>query len=339
MRNFRAEYKTYSITASLILMCTLLPYPLALAEPGFWTIDSIDIPEVIQEKGGSVYQIIVLTSGDHEILTEGSYAGALSREKERLEADVKKPPTETPTVDLGRYYQILSSIDSGVEQGEIYKTIGVGTAFEAGLHPNVSSLWTSYPNVRELVEGYLESEGLRDSDKVKVIEDMGIPLNILLVDREGNVVFDTRIPGRSARLIDFAPGIGVVRVQLSETLGRPLVFSEHGGGAGRGLEDVYIMGFPVLQRDETNREDYYAYPLRRYDLSVTIGEIFQRPVHSRQGSMPRHIECDADSAPGMSGAPALNERGHVIGIFMRPTAFKVGSILTPANQIYRHFRD
>ena len=68
----------------------------------------------------------------------------------------------------------------------------------------------------------------------------------------------------------------------------------------KGLEDIYIMGFPPVQRDETKREDYYASPLKGYDLSLTIGEIFTRPVHSRQAT---HIECDADSAPGMGGAP------------------------------------
>ena len=60
------------------------------------------------------------------------------------------------------------------------------------------------------------------------------------------------------------------------------------------------MGFPLVQCDETKREDYYVSPLKRYDLSVTIGEIFLRPVHSRQAT---HIECDADSAPSMGGAP------------------------------------
>ena len=101
----------------------------------------------------------------------------------------------------------------------------------------------------------------------------------------------------------------------------------------------FLLGFPVVQRNETEREDFYAYPLRRYDLSVTIGEIFQRPVHDdRLAADARHIECDADSAHGMSGAPAFNERGEVIGIFVKPIAFKVGSVLTPTYQIDNCFR-
>ena len=342
MRNFKARHRLYGIMLSLGFLCALLLHPcrIVLAEPGFWAIDSIDIPEVIKEKGGSVYQIIVLGSDGHEILKQSGYAGALSKEKACFEADVKRPPTETPTVDLGRYYQILSCIDSGGEKCQIYRTLALGTAFEATLYPDASSLWTSYGNVKEVIKNYLEKEGLSDSDQEKVTEQMGIPINILLVDEDKKVVFDTHIPGRSAKLIDFAEGIGVVRIRLSERIGKHLVFAEHKGGTGRGVEDIYIMGFPVVQRDETGREDFYAYPLRRYNLAVTIGEVFERPVHNdRRAAGARHIECDADSAPGMSGAPAFNERGELVGIFINPMAFKVGSVLTPTYQIGNYLRN
>jgi len=341
MRNFKAEHRLYGVMVTLGFLCTLLfhPCPIVFAEPGFWAIDSIDIPEVIKEKGGSVYQIIVLASDGHEILKRSGYAGALSKEKAYFDADVKKPPTETPTVDLGRYYQIESCINSSWGQCEVYRTLALGTAFEAGLDPSASSLWTSYGNVREVIKNYLEKEGLSDSDQEKLIEQMGIPINILLVDKDKKVVFDTRIPGRSAKLIDIAPRTGVVRIRLSEKISKPLLFGEYKEGAGRGVEDIYIMGYPVVQRDETRREDFYAYPLRRYNLAVTIGEVFQRPVYSRQDSQPKHIVCDADSAPGMSGAPALNERGELVGIFIRPMAFEVGSVLMPTYQTDNYLRN
>jgi hypothetical protein len=271
-------------------------------------------------------------------LKKSGYAVALSKEKAYFEADVKKPPTETPTVDLGRYYQIESCINSTWGQCEIYRTLALGTAFEAGLDPSASSLWTSYGNVREVIKNYLEKEGLSYSDQEKVIEQIGIPINILLADKDKKVVFDTRIQGRSAKLIDVAPRMGVVRIRLSERIGKPLLFGEYKEGAARGVEDIYIMGFPVVQRDETRREDFYAYPLRRYGLAVTIGEVFLKPAHSGHRSDAKHIECDADSAPGMSGAPAFNERGEFVGIFIKPMAFKVGSMLTPTYQIDNYFR-
>jgi hypothetical protein len=341
MRNFKAEHRVYSVLLSLSFLGALLlfPRPLALAEPGFWAVDSIDIPGVIKEKSESVYQMIVLASSPHETLKKVAYEGSLSKERERLVADMKKPPTEMPSGDLGSYYQIESCINSSWGQCEIYRTLALGTAFEAGLDPSASSLWTSYGNVKEVIKNHLEKQGLSDSDKEKRIEEAGIPLNIVLVKKDKKVVFDTRIQGRSAKILDFARGIGVVRIELSEAIGKPLLFGEHKGGAGRGVEDIYIMGFPVVQRDETGREDFYAYPLRRYDLSVTIGEVFLKPAHSGHTSDARHIECDADSAPGMSGGPAFDERGEVIGIFVKPIAFKVGSVLAPTNQIYTHFRD
>jgi hypothetical protein len=314
----------------------LFPSAVVLAEPGFWAIDDIDIPAAIRRNGDSVYQVIVLQSSRHEILSKVGYNATISEQRRRLEADMEKDPTEMPSGDLGGYYQIESCIKFDKDQCEIYKTIALGTAFEASLYPDTSTLWTSYHNVEGVIKNYLEREGLGDSDKM--INRMEIPLNILLVNKNREVVFDTRINGQSAKIIDFARGIGVVQIQLSETIGRPLLFGEHRGIGGRSLEDIYMMGFPLVQRDETKREDFYAYPLKRYDLSVTIGEIFLRPAHGRHASEARRIECDADSALGMSGAPVFNKRGEVIGIFIKPIAFKVGSVLTPTNQIYTYFR-
>ena len=342
MRHFKTRYTGQrKILSAGAILCVLVLFPgaLAVAEPGFWTVDDIDIPSLIKGNGGSVYQIIVLTSSSHEIIKEAEYEGSLSKERHRLEADMKKPPTEMPSGNLGRYYQLESCINSDREQCAIYKTIAMGTAFEARLHPNASSLWTSYPSVEAVIKSYWEKEGLSDSDRNKIMREKEIPLNILLVDKDKKVIFDTRVQGQSAKIIDVAYGIGVVRIQLSETVGRPLLFGGHGGIGGSGLEDIYIMGFPLVQREETKREDYYASPLKRNDLCVTIGEIILRPAHSRNSSEARHIECDADSAPGMSGAPVFNERGEVIGVFIKPVAYKVGSVLAPANQIHRHFRD
>lgn len=333
MPDFHIRYKRHSRTLDLgvvLFVWLLFAGAVVLADPGFWAIMDIDIPKVIKENGNSVYQVIVLQSKRHEILKKVGYEASISKEKHRLEADAEKPPTETPSGNLGRYYQIESCIKSGRDQCEIYKTIAVGTAFEASLYPDTSTLWTSYHNVEGVIKNHREREGLKDS---------AIPLNILLVDKDRRLIFDTRIPGQSAKIISFDNGIGVAQIQLGEALGRPLLFGEYRGIDRKGLEDIYILGFPLVQRNETRREDYYAYPLKRYNLSVTIGEIFLRPAHSRQSSEARRIECDADSAPGMSGAPAFNELGEVIGIFIKPIAFKVGSVLAPTNQIYTRFRD
>jgi hypothetical protein len=334
MRNFRATGRVLN----LVVLLALLVYPdtVTLAEPGFWGIDSVDIPGVVKEKALSVYQMIVLSPSGHEVLSRDGYAEVLSKEKGCLEADIKKRPTQVPSGDLGRYYQIASCIIRGEEECKLYETIALGTAFEASLCPDVSGLWTTYRNVKGAIERYLEKEGERVSDKKKESE---IPLNILLINKDKEVVLDTRVEGRRARIVDFVHDIGVVRIQLSQKVGKPLLFGQCQGLTEGAIEDIYIMAFPVVQRDETRREDYYASSLKRYELSVTIGEIFLRPAHSRPGPEIKDVECDADSAPGMSGAPALNEHGEVVGIFIRPMAFKVGSVLTPSDQVHNYFGD
>ncbi len=314
-----------SKTCILLSALFFLPASVALADPGFWAIDNIDVPGVIQENVNSVYQIIMLAPSHQEILKKAGYENSLSKERHRLEDDMKKPPTIMPSGNLGRFYQIDSCIKSGRGRCEIYKTISLGTAFEASLYSDAISLWTSYDCVEEVIRNYPGKEE--------------IPLNILLVDKNREVVFDTRIQGQSAKIIDFVYEINVVQIELSGIIGKPLLFVEPGKAGGKELEEIYIMGFPLVQREETNREDYYAPPLKRYNPALTIGEVFLRPVHNRNGSGAKLIECDADSAPGMSGGPAFNESGEVVGIFIKPIESGVGSVLTPTYQIRTHFRE
>ena len=77
--------------------------------------------------------------------------------------------------------------------------------------------------------------------------------------------------------------------------------------------------------------------MARYELTVTIGEIFYDPRHRRAGKKPEYIECDADSAPGMSGAPVLDRNARVVGMLSRSMSNQVGSILVPAAAIRGHF--
>lgn len=307
-----------------IFLCVISTFPgtFVMAEPGFWDIDSIDIPDVIKGKGNSVYQIIVLSPTPQKTLDRDGYEVFLSREKDLLEADMNKPATEPPEGELGDYYQALSCMDAGVDPCELYQSLAYGTGFEGTMEPDVRGIWTSY----SIVEGLTQNEGQQE-----------VAVNVLLVDKSKKVVFDTRLQGQSAKMVKMATDIGVVQFQLSKKIGEPLVFGELKVSSESDLEDIFIAGFPLVQREETNKEDYYAFPLKRYSLSVTIGEIFEDPQHSRDVSEATHVECDADSAPGMSGAPAFNEQGEVIGILIRPTKHKVGSILATKKQIQEHF--
>jgi hypothetical protein len=213
-------------------------------------------------------------------------------------------------------------MSSEADSCEIYAVVAMATAFEGGFQPNVSRLWASYSTVKDALQNETGGEN---------------PLNILLVDRNKNVVFDTRMQGQSAKITELDRDLNVVQINLSQTIGRPLLFGELEGMVGGNLEDIFILGFPISQREETNKEDFYASSLQRYDLAVTIGEILADPMQSRGQQEEKRIQCDADSAPGMSGAPAFNERGEVIGILSKPTKYEVGSILTPASQISQRF--
>jgi hypothetical protein len=317
----KRQAKIFKLLISFVVF-SLVPSAYLKADPGFWELEGIDIPAVIKENGHSVYQLVVLAETPDQRLTKAEYKDALSEEKHLLEEDLKKPATESSGANLARYYQLASCMASGMDQCELFQSIALGTAFEAKINPDTSSLWTCYSSVKDLIGSQAQGD---------------IRLNVILVAEDGEVVYDTRFPGHTARIIRVAPEIDVVQIQLDETLGKPLVFGEQDGSLRERLEDIYIVGFPLVQREETNNEDYYASSMNRHRINVTIGEIFQDPQHSRELSEAKQLQCDADSAPGMNGAPAFNESGEVIGIFVRPTKYKVGSILTPLSQVAKYF--
>jgi hypothetical protein len=323
----------------VLILAIQLAVGVVHADPGFWSTDSIDIPPGVRSAGDSVYQIIVLVSAPRGQLGRADAEPALSEQRKRRAEDVQKPPTEAPTGNIGLLYQLRSCLERDRAQCDVHEVLAVGTAFVCRPHPNRVHVCTSYQNVAAAVQGGSGDEASAEQDPGPGERHVEIPIQLLLIDRQQRIVFDTRMESLSAVITGYAPRIDLALVQLSKTIGRPLAFYAPVDESDGDLQDYYIAGFPIVQRPETKREDYYAYPLNRYELSVTIGEIFQDPRHRRAGKEPEYIECDADSAPGMSGAPVLDGNGHVIGMLSRSMSNQVGSILVPAAAIQGYFSD
>jgi len=322
-----------------LIPAILLAVGVAYADPGFWSVDSIDIPPGVRSASESIYQIIVLESVPRGQLARADAESALAEQRKRRAEDVQKPPTEAPSGSIGLLYQLRSCLERDRAQCDIHEVLAVGTAFESRPHPNRVHVCTSYQNVAAAVQGERGGGVSAEQDRGPAKRHVEIPIQVLLIDRRQRIVFDTRMESMSAAITGYAPRIDLALVQLSDTIGRPLPFYAPGDQSGDDLQDYYIAGFPIVQRPETQREDYYAYPQNRYELSVTIGEIFLDPRHRRAGQEPEYIECDADSAPGMSGAPVLDGNGHVIGMLSRSMSNQVGSILVPAAAIQGYFGD
>jgi hypothetical protein len=318
-------------------LALLLAGGVVQADPGFWSLDSIDIPSGVRAAGDSVYQMIMLESAPRGGMGKAELETALAKVEERHEEDAKKPPTEASSANIGFLYQLRSCLDSAAARCDVHEALAVGTAFECGLYSNGVQLCSSFQNVAAAVQRWSAADASAEQDQTRSAQHVEIPIQLLLIDRHRRIVFDTRMESMSAAIIGYASRIDLALIQLNTTIGRPLPFHAPVDDSDADLQDHYIAGFPIVQRPETKQEDYYANPLNRYELSVTIGEIFQGPRHHRADKSPAFVECDADSAPGMSGAPVLDEHGRVIGMLSRSTSNQVGSILVPAATMKRVF--
>ncbi len=305
------------------------------ADPGFWSVESIDIPSGVRLAGDSIYQIVVLESVPRGKLGRADAESALAEQRKRRVEDDHKPPTEAPSGDVGLLYQLQSCVEQDRAQCDVYGVLAVGTAFLSRPDPGQIHVCTSYRNVAAAVGG----DGEAAAEQRTGVRQVEIPIQLLLIDRHQRIVFDTRMESMSAVITGYVPGIDLALVRLNHMIGRPIPFPPPVAASDDDLQDYYIAGFPMVQRPETKREDYYAYSLKRYELTVTIGEIFQDPRHRRSSKEPEYIQCDADSAPGMSGAPVLDRNGQLFGMLSRSMSNQVGSILVPAAAIQGFFEE
>ena len=328
------------IRGGVILMAAIqLAIGVVYADPGFWALDSIDIPDGVKAAGDSVYQIHVLESAPRGQMARADAEAALREQQQRHAEDAQKPPTEAPAGNIGLLYQLRSCLEQDEMGCNVHEVLAVGTAFEITAPPRGIYVCTSYKNVAAVVQRWRGDDASAESNRTRSEHRVDIPIQLLVVDKEQRIVFDTRREPMAAAILGYAPRIDLALLRLNKTIGRPLAFRAHGDDSSAELQEYYIAGFPIVQRRPTKQEDYYAYPLDRYTLSVTIGEIFQDPRHRRAGEKPAFMECDADSAPGMSGAPVLDESGQVIGMLSRSMSNQVGSILVPAAAIQEYLGD
>jgi hypothetical protein len=310
-----------SLCLILFLVLSCLTGRFAQGDPGFWPVDSVDIPRTVRAQAHAVYQIFVLDPEPGAPLKKPPYEELLRFERGRLEEDMQRPSTAPASGEPGRYYQVRACREAHRDACDIRRVLYVGTAFEASISGKEPHLWMSSASLGALAR--------KDEDRVA----RGIPVSLLLVNAEQEVVFDSRTEGHCARVADLFPDIGVLRLTLTPPIGQPLPFPEQTSVRKDALEDLFILGYPLVQRPETGNEDAYAYPLKRYRLNVTIGEAFQAPAHSREASGLARIECDADSAPGMAGGPVFNEAGQLIGLLTEIPRYNVGSRLATVQGI------
>jgi hypothetical protein len=116
------------------------------------------------------------------------------------------------------------------------------------------------------------------------------------------------------------PNDDIADIQLGRPVGTPLNVA---AGGPRENETIYIIGYPQKSED---RQQYSVPDAPGGQIRISVGEVISMETASKkQGVEPRDLTrktkayyrdmyvTNADGGPGLSGAPAVNARGEVIG--------------------------
>lgn len=304
---------------SLLIIFTCFSSKLQ-AEAGLFPISNGKVPAALHGASDSIFNIIPLLR-NARIVAAADY-----------DAEIKKRS------DGGVYEAlIIRDIEACRDAKQDHCPIiyrGTATAFLAG---NQSTLWSVRHNFDSQIQERLSElpAGASIIEQQKAILETAP--GFLLFDEMGKKLFDTREKGDLAKfsfignpkLVDYQlkQGSDVAILSLSRSIDRQaLTISDTVPTAH---EQIYIMGFPTktLQRSEKHDSiDSDGASLRvsiGKNLTATAG-LFA--VMARKDGDPLSAEnislldsmflfLDADGVPGQSGAPLLDGKGRIVGIF------------------------
>ena len=287
---------------------------------GFLSPEDVSIPEKVRAVAKSVLYMMII-SRDSSTIRKLS----MTLLKEHLPSikEFKSPAGQKIHALVSAYFikceqdrQEVCAIP-GLPTG----MVGAGSAFLMGA--SGKELWTANHVMEEAIR-----QAAGNSESGSVIPDLiarKIKFDVLLFDSEGRLVVtpwtnSVRIVAASSPVPmspnATVPQIDGLKLELENPLSIPgLSFADSPANVE---ETVFHLGYPVC----TGCEDHYVsdeqwlqvgtrFPFqdaRGSELRITVGEIYQQnPV----------LTSNADAVHGMSGGPAVNASGMVVGINSR----------------------
>lgn len=321
----------------LIFYFLFLNISVAFAKLGFYNIDDIQASNSLKKVTNSVFKISI---PDGNLVSPIDLVGASSKQ-EFLETMKSYGISEADSI-------IYNKQISDCEQQKVtnfvdckfFEGVGAGTIFTVG--KDGDKLWTSLHTFRGFLIAKLKesfpviNKGNLDQVNKKVKE---ISLPIVLENKDYEIVFGeskkdvVRIKSIHPKALlsiyasedDLELYMDYVEVTISKKLGSGLIIGSSTS------KETFTVGFPYETEDRAN---FNAPDSNGYDQYVTVGKTltaanFENFLIEALGNTVAQNELEAtllqykssviatdnDGVHGLSGAPLVNSKGEVLGVF------------------------
>jgi len=314
------------------------------AEPGFFPVNTADVPVAVQKASDSIFEVYLVNAASkkvYNLFTE------LKDLRTKIEAAHVRPQVRK-IIEFQIQYCLIERIFEGCD---IYFDTVQATAFLIG---DGQTLWTNYHAVENFVESLGELFHRPKWIANLTIASQNLPLSVF--DQKGNLVFSaTKARGRATLTVkpfshsstfsnidgSYNPSSDFIQIKISSPIGKPLKVAAHDATVG---EPVFLLGYPIgtgkfVEEGIDPKEDFvsrapapdsdgqgiklmrgHILPIEDLVQVEQYRDTIKWKSDSRVGILDSALDyyqliaSDSDTTHGASGCPMLNFDGEVIGM-------------------------